>query len=296
MTKIYQPIGPFDLLYQNRFFNGWPVIGDDTIVMAFPVEGWEESAAVTVRQQVDGSLEFCIYGAKNNAEQAFKQALAALSLDENGDGWPEVGTHDSVIGELQQQYHFMRPTLFHSPYEATCSFMIGHRISIAQARKLRQQLAEQYGQRFTISGQDFFAFPGPQALLDISGHPSLNSTKIERLHGAAQAALDGWLDRQYLRNLDEAAALTKLETLAGVGSFFSQGILNRAVGNTDGFTHDDITYHAIKLRYGLGDEPTKDQVLEIAEQWRPFRMWAVVLMHVWVRQSGNIPERTFSKR
>lgn len=294
-TFQFKPKGPFDLAFQNKFFNGWSTLRDEqTIVMAFPVEGWQSSAAVTIKQNNDSSLDLTVYGTE--PEKARDQALAALSLDEDGNGWAAIGKKDSTLKELQDKYHYMRPSLFHSPYEATAHFMIGHRISMVQGRKIRQNMAEELGEKFTIEGQDFYAFPTPQKLLDITEFKGLNLTKIERLYACARAALDGLLDRTYLRSLPEDEALKKIETIPGIGAFFSQGILDRGAGRADGFTHDDLTYHAIALRYGLGKSPAKEQVLEVAEKWWPYRMWAVVLHHVWLRESGNLPKRTFSKR
>ncbi len=292
----YKISGPFELIYQNQFFNGWPVLRDDrTIVMAFPVERWQSSAAVALSQSDDDSVELTVYS-NGDSEAARDQALAALSLDEDGVGWPAVGERDSTLKELQSKYHYMRPSLFHSPYEAAAHFIIGHRISMVQGRKIRENMAKDLGQKFTIEGHDYYCFPRPQELLKLSEYPGLSQTKIERLHAVADAALEGWLTRAELNKLSEQEVLTKLERLPGVGPFFSQGILNRGVGGADGFTHDDLTYHAIALRYGLGKDPSKDQVLEIAEKWRPYRMWAVVLHHVWLRESGNMPKRTFSKK
>lgn len=294
-TFQFTPKGPFELAFQNKFFSGWPTLKDNqTIVMAFPVEGWQSSAAVTIKQNNDKSLLLTVYG--EQPEKARDQALAALSLDEDGNGWQAIGKKDPVLKELQDEYRYMRPSLFHSPYEATAHFMIGHRISMVQGRKIRQNMAEQLGEKFTIEGQDFYSFPAPEKLLSITEFKVLNLTKIERLQACAQAALDGLLDRAYLRSLPEDEALKKIETIPGIGSFFSQGILDRGAGRADGFTHDDLTYHAIALRYGLGKSLTKDQVLEIADKWRPYRMWAVVLHHVWLRESGNLPKRTFSKQ
>lgn len=296
-TFKIQPRGEFDLLYQNQFFNGWPLLSDQmTIVMAFPVEGWQESAAVTLKQNDDKSVAVTVYGSKNIAEKARDQALSALSLDEDGSGWHQVGNRDTTLKHLQEKYHYIRPSMFHSPYEATAHFMIGHRISMVQGRKIRERISQEFGEKFMIDGQTFYAFPAPQVLLTLNDFAGLNQTKIDRLHAMAQAALDGWLDRKTLRQMDEGAALTKLETLPGVGSFFSQGILDRGAGRADGMTHDDLTYHAIGLRYNLDDKPTKDQVLKIAENWHPYRMWAIVLHHIWLRESGNMPKRTFSKR
>lgn len=292
------PQGPFDLLNQNQFFNGWPTLDSDneTIVMAFPVEGWAGSAAVTLRQASDGSLDIVVHGT-DEVEPAKQQALAAMSLDEDGSGWADVGRRDKVMGDLQARYKFLRPSLFHSPYEAAASFIIGHRISMVQGRRIRANLSQEFGEKIDVAGEVFFAFPGPQKLLALREYAGLSETKIDRLQAVARAALDGSLTRTHLRGLDDQAALAELESLPGVGPFFSQGILYRGAGNTDGFTHDDMTYHAIKAAYGLEKSAPKTQLLEIARSWQLFRMWAIVLLHIWARETGNTPaKRTFSQR
>ena len=297
----YEPSGPFDLRNQNKYFGGWPVLAKDpeSIVLSFPVEGWEGSAAVVLKQTPAGLVEGKIYAeisATSTARaKAKRQALAALSLDINAQAWPNVGDRDKVIGSLQQQYNYLRPTLFHSPYEAAASFIIGHRISIKQARAIRQRLAEEFGEKMTVDDQVFSAFPLPQTLLKLESISGLSEQKVERLHAVAQAALDGWLDRDKLRQQPVEAALAQLETLPGVGPFFSQGILFRGAGIADGLTDDDVLRHGIEYAYKLAKAPSSTDVAKIAEAWRPYQMWAVVLVHIWVRNELGMPPRTFSK-
>jgi len=107
--------------------------------------------------------------------------------------------------------------------------------------------------------------------------------KIERLHHVARAALEGTLDRARLRSLPEAEALTQLRTLPGIGEFFAQGILMRGAGLVDAVTDDDMTPRAIHLLYSLRERPDRAAVLKRAESWRPYRMWTVVLLNVWLR-------------
>ncbi len=99
-----QPLGPFNLLNQNKYFNGWPTLKSDptTIVMAFAVDGdWSQSTAVTMQQKPDGDLNIAVYGTADPAK-AQQQALAALSLDEDGLGWQEVGKRDDFVAGLQK--------------------------------------------------------------------------------------------------------------------------------------------------------------------------------------------------
>ena len=291
------PQGAFDLETQAGRFGGWPRLGD-AIVIAFPVEGWRSSAALVVRQRV-GSITGEVHGAADaDAERAWKQALATISLDVDGTGFLEVGRRDPIIRRLQAEYGNLRPVLFHSPYEAACAFVIGHRITILQTRRIRQRMAEEAGASIEVDGTAFKAFPDPRALLRLDAFPGVTSLKIERLHQVARAALDGTLDRARLRSLPEAVALAQLRTLPGIGEFFAQGILMRGAGLVDAVTDDDLTPRAIQLLYGLGERPDRASVLKRAESWRPYRMWAVVLLNVWLRSQprGVIGRRQVRSR
>jgi DNA-3-methyladenine glycosylase II len=276
------PRGPFDLETEASRFGGWPRLGDG-IVMAFPVEGWDRSAAVVMRQR-GAAITGDVHSAPEaDAERAWQQALATVSLDVDGAGFVDIGRRDPVIGRLQAEYRNLRPVLFHSPYEAACAFVIGHRITILQTRRIRQRLAEEAGARIEIDGTTFNAFPDPRALLALEAFPGIAPVKIERLHQVARAALEGSLDRARLRSLPEPDALTQLRTLPGIGEFFAQGILMRGAGLVDAVTEDDLTPRAIQLLYALPERPDRAAVLKRAEGWRPYRMWAVVLLNVWVR-------------
>jgi DNA-3-methyladenine glycosylase II len=290
--------GPFDLENQASRFGGWPKLGDG-IVMAFPVEGWNGSAAVVMRQRGE-TLTGEVHGAdRADAERAWNQAMATISLDVDGEGFVDIGRRDAVIGRLQGEYRDLRPVLFHSPYEAACAFVIGHRITVLQTRRIRQRLAEEIGATIDVDATPFAAFPDPRALLRLESFPGVAPVKIDRLHHVARSALEGRLDRARLRSLPEQDALTQLRTLPGIGEFFAQGILMRGAGLVDAVTDDDITPRAIQLLYGLAERPDRPAILRRAEGWRPYRMWAVVLLNVWLRSQPREllgPRRARSRR
>jgi DNA-3-methyladenine glycosylase II len=286
------PQGPFDLSYQQQFFGGWLVFAPDTSAgaMAFPVEGWKDSAVVVLRQPNADVITGAVYGVPDdNAQRAWEQALAVLSLDVDGSGFPAVGQRDAVIDRLQQAHHFIRPTLFHSPYEAACNFVIGQRISMAQARSIRSRMAADSGDHITADGVELAAFPSPQQVLSLRAVQGLADEKLARLHGIARAALDGVLDRRRLRALPTETALAELTALRGVGTFTSQGILYRGAGVVDEVTDDSVSKQAVQRLYALDDLPDHADVLSRAQAWRPFRMWCMVLLHVWIRGEGGGP-------
>ena len=291
-----RPRGPFSLAVANQYFGGWAAVGGDEgkIVMAFPVEsaGWPGSAAVVLQQADDGTVSGDVVGATDaltneDAEAAWRQAQAALSLDYDGTDFPLVGQRDPVIGRLQAEFGLLRPVCFHSPYEAAASFIISHRSSMAQARAVRTRLASERGATMRVGDQTFPAFPRPQILLDMERFGPIVGDKLERLRGVAEAALAGRLDRQHLRQLPVDTALTELRSLRGVGSFMAQGILLRGAGLVDEVPDDEVTRQAVQYAYDLPQVPSHQEVLERAEAWRPYRMWSSVLLHVWLRRSGR---------
>jgi DNA-3-methyladenine glycosylase II len=279
-----EPRGAFSLASAREHFGGWAALGGrpEAVAMAFPVEGWDASAAVVVRQ-VGGSVEGEVYG----PAEAWQQALAALSLDFDGSGFHGVGERDPVIGRLQREYEGLRPVCFYSPYEAACSFVIGHRMSMAQARTLRSRLAEAHGDALTLdSGERLHAFPRPQVLLELDRFGQIAGEKMERVHGIAEAALAGRLDRARLRAMAEEDALAELRTLRGVGEFIASGILLRGAGVVDAVPSDEVTLQAVQRAYELPTLPDRAEVLRIAEAWRPYRMWSCVLLHLWLRSGA----------
>jgi DNA-3-methyladenine glycosylase II len=294
-----EPRGPFVLAEANRYFGGWPVLASDpsAIVMAFPVEGWRTSAAVVVRQLGVGALTGEVRGALgDDVEAAWQTALAALSVDADGAGFPLLGQRDPVIGRLLEHFGAARPVCFHTPYEAGAALLIGHRLSIVQTRAIRARLAAEHGDALVVGDERFYAFPRPQVLLELDRFGVVSGEKMDRVHGIAEAALAGRLDRARLRALPYADALAELRSLRGVGAFIAQGMLIRGASLVDDVSDDEVTSQAVQYAYELPSVPDRATILRLAEAWRPYRAWATVLLHLWLRREGGPADKRPGRR
>nr|MDQ2961406.1 hypothetical protein [Candidatus Dormibacteraeota bacterium] len=167
--------------------------------------------------------------------------------------------------------------------------VIGQHISIAQARAIRLRMAADSGERIDAAGMQLAAFPRPQKLLELTSVAGLAEEKLHQLHGIAQAALDGVLDRERLRSMTVDAALAEVSSLRGVGPLSVQGIVLRGAGVVDAIADDPVGEQAVQRLYGLDHLPAHAEVLDIAQAWRPFRTWSQVLLHVWIRGEGGGP-------
>ena len=284
-----EPRGRFSLASAQRFLGGFtPASGtfaDDAtrLTMAFPVDGWAGSAAAVVWQ--DGELirgDAVVSSPDVSIEAVRGQVARTLSLDHDGTGWDEVGRRDPVIGRLQAEFGHLRPVCFYSPYEAAVQAIIGQRISMRQAARIKLGLAESGGATLEIGGQKLHAFALPGRLLEVTEAPGLNPEKLNRLHEVARAALDGRLDAARLRSLPFDDALASLREIRGIGEWSSQHVLLRGAGVADAVPlADQRARVAVKAVYDLPAEPDDTELTAIADGWRPFRMWGFVLIRLW---------------
>lgn len=288
------PRGPFSLAAAQDFAGGFPpgigggAVSAASIAMAFPLEGTDSSAAVDVTQREDGVVVCRTDASSALIDQVRAQAARSLSLDHDGSDWPAVGERDPVIGRLQHAYGHLRPVCFYSAYEAATSFVIGQRISMRQGARVKQWLGAEFGDRPTVGGHEFVAFPRPERLLDASVVPGLNEKKVGWLHGIARAALDGLLQTELLRGMPREEALPSLRALPGVGPFTAEAVWLRGCGVVDELpSSEEASLQAAQEMYARPDL-TRSDLDDIADAWRPFRMWATVLLRMgWSRESGS---------
>jgi DNA-3-methyladenine glycosylase II len=274
-----EPRGPFTLASAARFIAGWPpapgaAAHAEDVRLAFLVDDWSGHAGVVLREQ-DGVVhgEIAPESTAADTDRVIAQAARIVSLDHDGTGYGELGERDPVVGALQRASGYLRPVLFHSPYEAACWSVISARIQHGQAAKTRDALSAQHGGTLTLAGEPRVTFPAPAALLAVDAFPSLPQSKLERLHGIARVALEGRLDREPLLAADPEEATRQLLELKGIGPFYAGLILLRAVGTTDVVATGEPKVRAKAAEY-YGDAPFE----AIAEGWRPFRTWVSVLL------------------
>lgn len=300
-TFTITPRGPFSLAAARSFAEGFAAgtgahAQADGILMTFPVEGWRDSAAVDVWQTADGLVHGEVHGTTDVA-MVERQAARSLSLDHDGTGWLALGATDPVIGRLQARYDGLRPVCWYSAYEAATSFVIGQRIAMRQARVIKQRLGDTYGDPIEFDGRVVRPFPRPGALVDLTAAQGLSETKVARVRDLARAALDGRLDTERLRALPQEQALAELQTLPGIGPWSASAVLLRGCGVADAVpTADEISRNAVAWAYGLPAAPDDAAWQRIADGWRPYRMWATVLIHLAWRREANATAPSYRQR
>jgi DNA-3-methyladenine glycosylase II len=248
--------------------------------LAFVRDDLVGHAAVLLQQEADGTLHGELSG-DGDPPAVERQVRRILSLDRDGASWLAVGQRDPVIGRLQATHPGLRPVLFHSPYEAAAWSVIAARRQRRQAMVIRRQLSEAHGAIFTLGGTQLAAFPVPAALQAVAEVRGLDATRVGRLRAVAEAALAGDLDVDRLRALDPNDARQAVQRLPGIGPFYANLIVIRALGHADLLPLDEPRLAtAVGSLYDLRGAATTADLERIGEAWRPYRTWASVLIRV----------------
>jgi DNA-3-methyladenine glycosylase II len=276
--------GPFSLAAAAGFGfgpnTGRPFPDADVMRLAFVTDDLKHHAGVVLSQAADDSLEAEVSGDADPAA-AQAQIRRILSIDADPSAWLAAGRADPVLGAVQAGLPGLRPVLFHSPYEAAAWAMLAQRRHRSQATAIRRRLSFAAGQAFELAGREEPAFPLPERLLEVTSFPGIDETRLLRLHGVAQAALEGKLEAGRLAAMPPDEAMAGLRRIKGLGPLYAMLVYLRSTGVKDAAALGEPRLASyLRHYYGLETTPDTEQVRRLAEPWRPFRTWASVLFRV----------------
>lgn len=281
MFSMRKPLG-FRLSAAAEFYrnftpgSGMAAAELDTLTLAFRLDGSYAPVVLALREQGD---ELSIEVAGDAPQRAVaKQLGRILGLEANAEAWLELGERDLVVGELQRQFYGFFTAAKASPYDAATWAVISPRMNQQQAARIKQALARELGDALTLNGKTHFVFPSPERLRALERFPGLSEEKVARLRAVAQAACEGLLDADRLREMGETAALSALQQLRGVGPWAASHIYFRGAAPLDGLpTAEPRVLHGLGSAYRLRS-PSLATFQRVATGWRPFRMWVCVLL------------------
>lgn len=277
VTRVERPVrGRFRLAESIDFGFGHRVPGaGDVMRMAFVADGYEAQAAVAVTQPGPDRIVFDVQG-DADPQRVADQAARILSVDVDATGYDALVDGDPMLGALRAARPGLRPPLFHSAYEALVWGVLSARRPARQMAALRDALAREHGRVFDVAGEPCAALPLPSRLRDLDAFPGVPAVKLERMRAIAAWADDGRLDTAALRARAPGEVAAELRELPGIGPFYSQLVVIRALGHTDVLPMMEPRVLAATARLVGRDALDDAGLAALAEAWRPWRTWVAV--------------------
>ena len=154
-------------------------------------------------------------------------------------------------------------------YGALLFQVTGQQLSVPATRRTLGRIQALFGGRL----------PSPEELLETDPaklrEAGLSWRKISTLRDLAARLSDGRLSQDVLSSLPDDELMAELTAISGIGPWTVQGAMLIALGREDVVLPGDLALRkAVQAAYQLDHLPAQQEVLAIAESWRPYRSLA----------------------
>jgi AraC family transcriptional regulator of adaptative response / DNA-3-methyladenine glycosylase II len=171
------------------------------------------------------------------------------------------------------------------PFELAIRAVLGQQITVVAARKLAGKLAAICGMPMSSNVPGLtHTFPSAARVADadLSGM-GMPGARLRTLTAVAKAAI---AERDLFSTaVDLESAVARLCALPGIGEWTAQYIALRALHEPDAFPASDVGLLRA-MDESLGKRATPDELLAMAQGWRPWRAYAA--QHLWTADATPV--------
>ncbi len=154
-------------------------------------------------------------------------------------------------------------------YGALLFQIVGQQLSVAATRRILARIQALFGGHLPSPAELLAEDPGKLR------EAGLSWRKISTLRDLAGRLSDGRLNPDALGRLPDDELMAELTTIPGIGPWTVQGALIIALQREDVVLPGDLALRkAIQAAYQLDHLPSPQEILAVAEKWRPYRSLA----------------------
>jgi DNA-3-methyladenine glycosylase II len=148
--------------------------------------------------------------------------------------------------------------------------VVGQQLSVSATRTIITRLQERFGGHMPSPSELLAADPQE---LRASG---MSTRKGATLRALAERFSDGRLSDESLARMTDEEVEAALTEVPGIGSWTAHGFLIVALDRPDVMLPGDLALrHAVMRTYRLDELPSEQEMVKLAERWRPYRSLAV---------------------
>jgi DNA-3-methyladenine glycosylase II len=169
-------------------------------------------------------------------------------------------------------------------YGALLFQVTGQQLSVAATRRTIARIEELFDGHLPSPAELLGADPGRLR------EAGLSWRKVSTLRDLAERLSDGRLNADVLSRLPDDELMAELTAISGIGPWTVQGALIIALQREDVVLPGDLALRkAVRAAYQLDHLPTQQEVLAIAEKWRPYRSLATSYLFSAAFEQTEIP-------
>jgi 3-methyladenine DNA glycosylase/8-oxoguanine DNA glycosylase len=178
------------------------------------------------------------------AEQLAATVRLILGTDVDATPFYRVAARDPRLHAVATALRGLKPPRFPTLFETIANVIPFQQVSLAAGAALVARLVERCGERLSLGGRTYHAFPQPERVAQL-GTGELQSLGLSRakavaLHELAARVLSGELTTERLEALPTEAAMEVLTALPGIGPWSAGLILLRGLQRMEVFPDGDV--------------------------------------------------------
>lgn len=239
-----------------------------------------EQGIVAVSPAREGYLMLSVRSvATNRLFDVTQRAREALDLDAPVNEIAAVLRRDPALRKLLRRNPGVRVPGAWDGFELTVRAILGQQVSVKAATTIAGRIAERYGAALRISDDCADSrltrvFPGPAELERATFEKiGMVSSRVETIRRLAAAVLQGGVSFDPVQ--DPQSFRTALCNIRGIGEWTAQYVAMRVLKYPDAFPASDL---GLLKALRAPERMSPAELAERAEEWRPWRAYAAMLL------------------
>ncbi|RLA26610.1 MAG: 3-methyladenine DNA glycosylase 2 [Gammaproteobacteria bacterium] len=237
----------------------------------------------------DGYLSLTLHSINTNA--LFETVQTAREVFDLDAPITEINTllaNDKTLRKIQRKNKGVRVPGAWDGFELTIRAILGQQISVKAATTLAGRIAARYGEKLQLTGDSDEAelnriFPPAERLVRARfNNLGVLRSRVDTIRRVAAAVVSGDLHFDVAQDPDEFC--TTLKSIRGIGDWTAQYVAMRALKTPDAFPGSDL---GLVKAIEHPERVTPKELLTRAENWRPWRAYAAMLLWSSLSNSGG---------
>ncbi|WP_022667483.1 DNA-3-methyladenine glycosylase family protein [Desulfospira joergensenii] len=262
---------------EPRILTGLEIVRDNSYVRTFRISGAKGFLKVRDNPEIS-ALELQIRSTgESSGMEIQKRVRKMFDLDRDFTRINQKFSSDGLLSGGMVNGHVPRLPVAFDPFEFMIRAVLGQQISVKAATTLAARLAQKAGVRTGRGfprGLDYF-FPLPRELvkLEIDGL-GITQTRQATIKAVCEGLLRGQFELKAGQDLERFQR--QFSALKGIGDWTVNYVAMRGLGLADAFPGSDLGI--IKSLAKDGVRPSKRDIMELSEKWRPYRAYAALCL------------------
>ncbi len=280
---------PFDWQKLLKFFAGRATPGVESVAAntyrrSLRVDGRHCIVEVRPDPAGDGLLVSCTAGEGDSVTAVQEFARTVFDLDAPIAEIQSVLASDATLRALLKTHSGVRVPGAWDGFELTIRAILGQQISVKAATTIAGRIAERYGERLGPDDESLTrVFPTAETLSRARfNHLGLVQSRIDTIRSVASATVRGEIRFDGSQELAELRRA--LLAIKGIGEWTTEYVCMRAMKDPDAFPGSDL---GLVSAIAPPERVTPNALTRRAEDWRPWRAYAAMLLWGSLESSGG---------